>query len=826
MIKLNFWSLFRSFKKSDKKRDLAKKATVPERLPVHDPLDPIQAMGRTRAQDWDPASITPRTVKDFPHEHCMTQQQVIDAETGKLTLLAMDAAKPKNFAMDDSSGDGEGTPIASPMSMQEVPNSILQWYLTQTFMGHQACALMAQHWLVHKACSQSGEDAARNGWELKAKNGEDLDPEVAAQLTALDVDYKVMKNITELDRFKNIFGIRIAIYHVDSDDPDYYAKPFNIDGVRKGTYKGISQVDPYWTTPLMTAETTADPSKQNFYDPDYWIISGQKYHRSHLVIQRGPDVADILKPTYYFGGVPLTQRIYERIYAAERTANEAPLLSLSKRTTVLHTDLDKVAANQQAFEERMSTWTHFRDNYAVKILGKGDVVEQMDISLADFDSVIMNQYQLVAAISETPATKLLGTSPKGFNATGEFEMKSYHEKLRSLQTHVMEPMLERHYLLLAKSQGVDADVCISWNPVDTPTATELAELNDKKADTDQKNINMGAISPDDVRNRLKEDQTSGYNQLSEEEAETEPGMSPEIQAKLETAGAKETTAGVPVPVPGAAGAGAPPGNQPPTNGPADEGELPLNPDRGKRPMAPMRNEPGVNAAPDIERRHYQEPIAGTSAGEAMVVRILTSLVQNLGNLSDALIAEGGAPGEIDNGRARTAKASVKGIQGSTAGIHSVIPQQDAAKLPKMKLHGLVLSIENPRGSIRKGTSLTGDSWSAKMSHHYGFIKGVNGADGDELDCFVGPNMQADKVFIVNQNDPNTGEFDEHKCMLGFDDEASALEGYRSSFSKGWEGFDSIVLMTVDEFKQWIKGDCSNPISAAEINAAGYRPETQ
>ncbi|MFL9599050.1 anti-CBASS protein Acb1 family protein, partial [Aeromonas veronii] len=65
---------------------------------------------------------------------------------------------------------------------------------------------------------------------------------------------------------------------------------------------------------------------------------------------------DILKPTYIFGGIPLTQRIYERVYAAERTANEAPLLAMSKRTSTIHVDVEKAIANEDAFNARLAFW--------------------------------------------------------------------------------------------------------------------------------------------------------------------------------------------------------------------------------------------------------------------------------------------------------------------------------------------------------------------------------------------------------------------------------------------------------------------------------------
>jgi len=45
---------------------------------------------------------------------------------------------------------------------------------------------------------------------------------------------------------------------------------------------------------------------------------------------------------YMYGGIPVSQRIMERVYAAERTANEGPLLAMSKRTNVWLTNMSGV----------------------------------------------------------------------------------------------------------------------------------------------------------------------------------------------------------------------------------------------------------------------------------------------------------------------------------------------------------------------------------------------------------------------------------------------------------------------------------------------------
>lgn len=429
-----------------------------------------------------------------------------------------------DFVADDGTMDdlGSGIKAAFTTGQQAMNQSLLAWYVSQGFIGYQACAIIAQHWLVDKACSQAPRDALRNGYEITANDGQEIAPEVLAEIRKMDIKYGVVAQMEQFARFNRVFGIRIALFQVDSTDPDYYEKPFNIDGVTRGSYKGISQIDPYWITPELSRPSVANPESRHFYEPTWWRISGKRYHRSHLVIIRGPEVADILKPSYIYGGMPLTQAIYERVYAAERTANEAPQLAMTKRLTTLKTDTAAALADQEKFEQSLAQWVYYRDNYGIKVIGGEEEIQQFDTSLGELDSVIMTQYQLVAAVARTPATKLLGTSPKGFNATGEFEEASYHEELKSIQTHEMQPLLQRHHLLTIKSDvapkfGIAPFVVdIVWNKLDEQTAKEKADTNLVKAQVDQILQAAGAIDGEDIRNRITTDPDSGYNGMSTE----------------------------------------------------------------------------------------------------------------------------------------------------------------------------------------------------------------------------------------------------------------------------------------------------------------------
>lgn len=137
------------------------------------------------------------------------------------------------------------------------------------------------------------------------------------------------------------------------------------------------------------------------------------------------------------------------------------------------------------------------------------------------------------------------------------------------------------------------------------------------------------------------------------------------------------------------------------------------------------------------------------------------------------------------------------------------------KVGKVKLHGLDLSIENPKGSFRSGKDKNGKEWSQEIQHHYGYIKGTEAIDGDQVDIFLGSEAESDsaKVFVIDQVDPNTKEYDEAKVMFGFQAEGAAIKAYLSNYEKGWKGNGGVTAMSLEEFKTWVDGgDHKNPLS--------------
>lgn len=147
-------------------------------------------------------------------------------------------------------------------------------------------------------------------------------------------------------------------------------------------------------------------------------------------------------------------------------------------------------------------------------------------------------------------------------------------------------------------------------------------------------------------------------------------------------------------------------------------------------------------------------------------------------------------------------------------------QKEAGNYKKghVAIHGLNIAIENRAGSQRSGTDKGGKRWSVRMPAHYGYIKGTVGRDKDHVDCYIGPNLGSNKVFIVNQLDAATGKFDEHKCMLGFANRKQAENTYLRGFSDGkaHKRLGHVTEADITEFKDWLNnGNTKKPVKRSD-----------
>lgn len=177
----------------------------------------------------------------------------------------------------------------------------------------------------------------------------------------------------------------------------------------------------------------------------------------------------------------------------------------------------------------------------------------------------------------------------------------------------------------------------------------------------------------------------------------------------------------------------------------------------------------------------------------------------------------------DGGRVNL--ASIIGEQAKAVDTKPTEGQKAAGNYKKghVKVHGLDISIENPRGSWREGGP-PDKRWRSKLNHHYGYIRKTEGGDGDHVDVYLGPHLKSPHVFVVDQHHlDGDKKFDEHKCFIGFGSKAQAREAYHRAFSdgRGKERIGHSETLTIPDFKLWLAhADTTKAIKSRKNYADG------
>lgn len=118
-----------------------------------------------------------------------------------------------------------------------------------------------------------------------------------------------------------------------------------------------------------------------------------------------------------------------------------------------------------------------------------------------------------------------------------------------------------------------------------------------------------------------------------------------------------------------------------------------------------------------------------------------------------------------------------------------------------------ITIEQPKGSVRSGVDANGNKWETTMQNTYGYIRGTEGVDGDHIDVFLSDDIDGwngRRVFVVDQYNED-GTFDEHKVMLGFNDQEDAEAAYFANYDNDWEKKHKTVVtgVNLEDFEKWI-----------------------
>jgi phage-related protein (TIGR01555 family) len=431
--------------------------------------------------------------------------------SGDALFLAMDSeGRTETLAMDDG---GAGLPAFGWL------NGYNQFGCNLAFPGYPYLANLVQI-SEYRAPSEVISTEMTRKWLRLVGKGKVKSDDKIKELTGHMHKHRVRDKFAKCAWYDGIFGRGQLYMEIKGQNDDLgRQKPLMVEdnmGVSKGSLINLQPIEPYWTTPC--AYNASHPERADYYVPSSWYVMGRKTHDTRLLMFCSREVPDILKPSYNFGGISMSQLMEPYVTMWLRTRKSVNDLINIFSILNLATDMDATLSGGDGAEviTRMRLFQQSRSNGGLLMTNKGtEELSMQNVPLGSLDKLQAQSQEHMAAPCHIPLIKLFGAVPTGLNATGEGEIQVWYDFVRACQENLFGPQMNilLKVLMLDLWGAVDENIGYEWVPLDEPTAKEKAEERKSDADRDSAYIQAGVVSPDEVRQKLQADPNSGYDGL-------------------------------------------------------------------------------------------------------------------------------------------------------------------------------------------------------------------------------------------------------------------------------------------------------------------------
>ncbi|MGZ8907295.1 MAG: DUF1073 domain-containing protein, partial [Methylobacter sp.] len=331
---------------------------------------------------------------------------------------------------------------AQALAMDETPyDYINNAYINNHFPGYQYLAQLAQLPEYRKMAETIAEEMTRK-WITLSSTGEDDKTDKLTHLEEALKRFKVRSLFQKAKESDDFYG-RGQIYleldkpsgGVASEDPEELQAPLFIAPakIKKGSLKALRLIEPVWTYP--GNYNSSDPLAPNFYKPNLWYVMGKTVHDSRLLTFVSREVPDLLKASYNFGGLSLSQMAQPAVQNWMRTRDSVGDTVHSFSLTILKTIMATVLSGgaDEGIFDRMDLFNSVRDNRGLMAIDKdSEEIDQVNTPLTGLDALQAQAQEHMAAVASIPLVKLLGITPSGLNASSDGEIRVFYDHITAL----------------------------------------------------------------------------------------------------------------------------------------------------------------------------------------------------------------------------------------------------------------------------------------------------------------------------------------------------------------------------------------------------------
>lgn len=383
----------------------------------------------------------------------------------------------------------------------------------QTFPGYPYLASLTTRAEFRQISTTIANEMTRGWITLESRADEDI--EANKRISDLEdaiEQFNLKQVVNEAALNEGFFG-RGQIYVNIKNHDKHLPLLISDKTIAKGSLVNFKSIEPMWTTPSTYNALT--PEDKDFYKPRSWFMLGRETHASRLLTIVTRPLPDMLKPSYNFSGMSLSQMAEAYVDNWLRTRQAVSDLVNNFSITVLATDMSQtlMGGSGAEIESRADLFTAYRSNRGLMLLDKErEELVQVNTPLSGLHELQAQALEHICSVTRIPAMIYTGISPSGLNASSEGEIRVFYDWIISqLESHYRKPIQKMLEVLQLHLWGfIDPDISFSFNPLWEMDEKEQANVRQMDANTAAIYIDRGVLDPEEVRERLAHNIESGY----------------------------------------------------------------------------------------------------------------------------------------------------------------------------------------------------------------------------------------------------------------------------------------------------------------------------
>lgn len=391
-------------------------------------------------------------------------------------------------------------------------------------------SLYRDNWVVQNVVGIIPDDMTKKWFAPAGAVG----PEHLKELERVQRVTALRERVNEGLRWGRLYGGAAGLIMIRGQE-GMLGQPLELESIYPGTFQGLYILD-RWQGVVPGMELVFEGGEPV---PAYYSITNArgntvaKVHHSRLVRFTGRDLPFLERVAELYWGESEVEALYNDVVKHDNVAaNMAALTFRANVDTMEVQNLDQLFSvtsgeQQRRFWNVMQAQSVMKSNFGMQLVNRGDQIKNTQYTFTGLQEVYDSMCLDLSGASRIPVTKLFGRSPAGMNATGESDLRNYYDYVDTLREAKLRPILEKLLPVLAMSAwgAVPDGLDITFPPLWTPTAAEVAEIALKKAQAIRDTFQAGLFRADTAQRELKKlaDETGMFDSISEEEIAANTG---------------------------------------------------------------------------------------------------------------------------------------------------------------------------------------------------------------------------------------------------------------------------------------------------------------